>query len=75
MFWAKYAKVISMDHDLGLKELTGYDLLNELEAKFRKDEVWTAGMPEIRVHSANPVGAERTKSMITTMPKYEESLS
>ena len=58
--------VLSLDHDLdsflGYKELTGYDITLWLAS--RKNE----GLyipPDIRIHSANPVGRENMQSVIT----------
>jgi hypothetical protein len=59
-------EVVSLDHDLatfiGNKELTGYDILMWLID--RKVNQIGHVPTEIRVHSANPVGVERMKSMI-----------
>lgn len=58
-------QIISLDHDLasyvGNKELTGNDILNWLiERKMTGHYV----PQEVRVHSANPVGADRMRKSI-----------
>lgn len=58
-------EIISLDHDLasyvGNKELTGNDILNWLIERKVKGHYVPA---EVRVHSANPVGADRMRQSI-----------
>ena len=57
--------VVSLDHDLGCyygnKEMTGRDILNWLIAR-KLDGDYTP--PDVRVHSANPVGCATMESDI-----------
>jgi hypothetical protein len=48
--------VVSLDHDLGPPEAgTGYDVLVWLERAVVEGD-WRTPVPELRIHSANPVG-------------------
>lgn len=60
-------KFISFDHDLGEELLTGYDV-----AKFIEEQVFLGKMkpPEFKIHSANPIGAERIKQAMENAWKY-----
>lgn len=56
-------EILSLDHDLGSGEPTGYEVVRWLEEKVATDPTFPA--PEhIFVHSANPVGKERMKAGI-----------
>ena len=55
---------MSLDHDMGSYEDTGYDLLTWMEER----NVWPSGY--IVVHSANPSGANRMRQVIK---KWEEN--
>ena len=56
-------EVMSLDHDLGSGEPTGYEVIQWLEQKVATDPTFVP--PEhIIVHSANPVGKERMKAGI-----------
>ena len=61
---------ISLDHDLGLvdgeRERTGYDVLLWLEREVAEGR-WALPLPEIRVHSANPVGRKRMEQAIASI--------
>jgi len=61
---------LSLDHDLGLddgeSERTGYTVLLWLEAEVGTGR-WTRPLPEISVHSANPVGRDRMLRVIRTI--------
>lgn len=61
---------LSLDHDLGLgsgsAERTGYDVLRWLEEAVATG-AWTFPLPEIRIHSANPVGRRRMERAIDTI--------
>lgn len=63
-FLARHADVISMDHDLGNEYPTGYDILQELEKHYFNQEIWQTKIPEIIVHSANPVGKANMQRVI-----------
>jgi hypothetical protein len=61
---------MSLDHDLGLldgeRERTGYDVLLWLEREVAEGR-WVSPLPEIRVHSANPVGRARMERAIASI--------
>jgi hypothetical protein len=57
--------IISLDHDLGLPEAgTGYDVCLWLE-----EQVILNGFtpPEIKIHSANPVGRQRMQAAVKAL--------
>lgn len=49
---------MSLDHDMGIGEITGYELLAWME----EHDVWPSG--NIWVHSANPTGAQQMALII-----------
>lgn len=49
--------IVSLDHDLGDDDITGYDVVTWLEEQVYSDPSFIP--PEIVVHSANPVGKAR----------------
>ena len=49
---------LSLDHDMGNSQLTGYDLLCIME----EHNVWSKHIPF--VHSMNPVGRQRMQQVI-----------
>ena len=61
---------LSLDHDLGLddgaSERTGYTVLLWLEMEVGTGR-WTGPVPEITVHSGNPVGRDRMLRVIRTI--------
>jgi NAD+-processing family protein with receiver domain len=61
---------LSLDHDLGLadgvSERTGYTVLLWLEAEVGTGR-WTRPLPEIAVHSGNPVGRDRMLRVVRTI--------
>jgi hypothetical protein len=61
---------LSLDHDLGLdaaeSERTGYSVLVWLEAEIAHGR-WSFPLPEIRIHSANPVGRKRMQQAIASI--------
>jgi len=57
--------VISLDHDLGKDELTGYDFLRWLEVQVGMGRV--TRIPEIRLHTANPVGRKNMELVISSI--------
>jgi len=61
---------ISLDHDLGENQPTGYDLIKWLEQK-----VITEGYssPKIRVHSANPVGRKNIEAAVKRIEEFLEN--
>jgi len=60
--------IISLDHDLG-EEKTGYDI-----AKYIEEHVVLQDMlyPDIRIHSANPVGRKNIQATIDFLNRYFE---
>jgi chloramphenicol O-acetyltransferase len=53
---ASWISTISLDHDLGEDEETGYDLLNWMEWMVHDHDL---PLPQdIRIHTANPAGRE-----------------
>lgn len=58
---------VSLDFDLGLapdgSELTGYSVVRWLEAEVAEGR-WTEPLPELVIHSANPVGRARIERAI-----------
>jgi hypothetical protein len=63
-----YVSELSLDHDLGTEE-TGYDVVKWIEEKVAM-EGFVA--PEIRIHSANPVGRKRMEQGIESIRKLSE---
>ena len=65
---------LSLDHDLGLgsgcAERTGYDVLRWLEEAVATG-AWTFPLPEIRIHSANPVGRRRMEQAIDSIQRRD----
>jgi hypothetical protein len=69
---ARYAKVISMDHDLGLDAdgnefPNGNDILKIFEKEVYEGTLWGNGAPQILVHSANPVGRKNMEDTINSI--------
>jgi len=60
---------MSLDHDLGENTPEGYKFLTWLEKKILQDGVYTS-IPEIRVHSANPVGKKRMEQTIQSIKRH-----
>jgi hypothetical protein len=67
---------ISLDHDLGLatpeSERTGYDVLAYLEEAVATG-AWKHPLPDIRIHSANPVGQQRMEMAIASIKRHAAS--
>ena len=68
IWWLKFEGVgeISLDHDLGEGQLTGYDVVKWIEK-----EVYTNDFvpPIIHIHSSNPVGRKNIKACIKSISK------
>lgn len=58
-------EVISLDHDLGENSDTGYSVLLYIEAEVYRNPNFKC--PEIRIHSANPVGRKRMLQAIESI--------
>jgi len=61
---------ISLDHDLGPKEPTGYEFLCWLMKKVLYKEI--TKIPIIKVHSANPVARRNMEIYISTINLFLE---
>lgn len=66
---ARHADVISLDHDLGDGVPTGYQLLVTLETEVIMHGLWSDKMPEILIHSANPVGCANMQAAIDSIKR------
>jgi len=67
----EYDKV-SLDHDLGPPEAgTGYDVLTWLETQVGQG-LWDKPLPELLIHSANPVGRQNMQRAITAIRRIYE---
>ena len=64
----KLPKLISFDHDLGTKE-SGYDCAYLLVEYCLKRGL---NLPEVKVHSANPVGAKAIMDLINNFERMKE---
>jgi hypothetical protein len=58
---------LSLDHDLGEDELTGYDFMRWLEAQVFKGTI--KKIPEITFHTANPTGRKNMELALTSIKK------
>lgn len=58
---------ISFDHDLGLDEPTGYDLLKEIERLAYEGFWYGLKNCEFKIHSANPVGRKNMQAAIDSI--------
>ena len=65
-----YSLVVSLDHDLGEKANTGYDLLNWIERDIRSGLYNSKFDIVFNIHSANPVGVENMRRAINSIYKY-----
>lgn len=62
---------LSLDHDLGDDARgTGYTVLQWLEKEVFHDR--TFPVPDMRVHSANPVGAARMRELINRIKELKD---
>jgi hypothetical protein len=60
--------VLSLDHDLGLDVQTGYDVIAWIEERVAQGLM--VAPVNIRVHSANPVGAKRISQAIESIRRF-----
>lgn len=63
-----YIEIMSLDHDLGEGHLSGYEVVKEIE-RLVKLEGYVVDFP-IRVHSANPVGAQNMRAGIASCMRW-----
>src|SRR6187551_2241139 len=59
---------VSLDHDLGENELTGYDFVCWIEKKIAFG-TWKYRIPEFHIHSANPVGRKNMQKAIESIER------
>jgi hypothetical protein len=66
-------EVASLDHDLGPKSAgDGYDVLCWVEAAMAA-KAWYGNLPQIYVHSANPVGRSKMLAAVASITRlYDE---
>jgi hypothetical protein len=57
---------ISLDHDLGEEDLTGYDVLIWIEEQVFNNNYKP---PKIKLHSANPVGMYRMSQVVDSISR------
>lgn len=62
-------EVLSLDHDLGEDMPTGYDVAVWIEERVA---LMAYQAPEIRVHSANPVGVKRIRQVIASIERLKK---
>ena len=60
---------MSLDHDLGEGKQEGYKFLVWLEKKVLWDKLYKS-IPDIHVHSANPVGKKRMEQTIQSIKRH-----
>lgn len=58
---------LSLDHDLGENQKTGYDVLCWIEEKVFNGQM--TNVPVLTIHSANPVGRDRMKMVIKNIER------
>ncbi len=59
--------IVSLDHDLGAENGTGYDVATYIEERAAKR---TLPRLEWHVHSANPVGAARMRAALESADRF-----
>lgn len=57
---------LSLDHDLGENVQTGYDLVKWIEERYFVHDIKP---PEMKIHSANPVGRQNMQRAIDAMAR------
>lgn len=58
---------VSLDHDLGTGDATGYTVACIIEDRAHNDPDWV--IPVITCHSANPVGRKRIEQVIERLKR------
>lgn len=68
-----YVSVVSLDHDLGhdIKYGDGYDVVSWIERNVAFDPDFP--VPELKIHSANPVGRRNMESSIKSIMRFKNS--
>lgn len=64
----KDVKIISLDHDLGYDDVTGYTIACSIEQLVRDGKIKQIVM---RSHSANPVGAQKIRATAEAIKRYQ----
>ena len=64
--------VISLDHDLGC-EYTGYDVLKTIERWIAEKIIPVGWVPEIRIHTANPVGRKNMELALDSIRRLADA--
>lgn len=59
--------IVDLDHDLG-EDLSGYDCLKFVVSWCLSNN---SDLPEIRIHSQNPVGVENMKYLISNYKRFK----
>jgi len=62
---------LSLDHDLGEGEMTGYDFMRWLEAEVFHGRI--KKLPDIVFHTANPVGRDKMRQVKYSIYRILES--
>jgi hypothetical protein len=68
---ANEVQEISLDHDLGENEMTGYDFLRWLESQVFLGNI--KSFPPIKIHSANPVGRKNMELALASIKRMKEN--
>jgi len=63
--------VISLDHDLGENQHTGYEFVKRVEAAMDGDPTFRKLNLDLVVHSANPVGRENMRQGILSIKRIQ----
>jgi len=73
--WGDKIDILSLDHDMGEREETGYDFLCWLEERLVRGDLQPEELPGmINVHSANPVGRERMLQAIRSIRDLQRGM-
>src|SRR5688572_5229579 len=67
--------VVSLDHDLGENQHTGYEFIKRLEAAMDGDPTFRKLDIDLLVHSANPVGSENMRQGILSIYRLKRGIS
>jgi hypothetical protein len=76
--FADRIEILSLDHDLGMPTMTGYDIACWLEKRIMVANPWKPAVfdsPKIlRVHSANPVGKQNILRAFESIVRFYEQV-
>jgi hypothetical protein len=62
-------EAVSLDHDLGMADESGYDFLVWLERELHAGYVGPSRIPRLSVHTANPPARKRMEAAIAAIEK------